>query len=521
MQFLAKRKSAGDEVSIAEKAPNDFFGSLIEPTVSLLLTKLRNLLAEQNVQSYVVGGFIRDALLKRGTADIDIAVAADALEIAPKVATALGGKYVLLDKVNRIGRVILVSTEATPTSHHWELDFSTLKGSIEQDLAQRDFTIDAMAIELSQLGNGYTDIQIIDPFNGRDDLHQGIIRAVTQTAFGADAARLLRAVRLAYELGFSIHSETEALIKRHSHLIASVAGERVREELLRLLAIPRAESLPYLDRVGLLTGMVPEMAQEKEVKQPKEHFWNVFAHSLKTVVAASFLLRQGDWEYAGEEALTAVPWSAELNEHFNLEVSSGSTRRLMLKLAALLHDIAKPQTKAIDATGRIRFLGHAKEGAATSARILKRLRFSAKEIKLVETMVEHHLRPTQMSQSGLPSQRAIYRYFRDTGDAGIDILFLSLADHLATRGPHLKVDQWREHTQLVGYVLTKRFEEESLITPPKLISGHDLINIFGLSPGPRIRQLLEVVHEAQASGELNTREETLSYIRQHLSEKAE
>ena len=148
--------------------------------------------------------------------------------------------------------------------------------------------------------------------------------------------------------------------------------------------------------------------------------------------------------------------------------------------------------------------------------ILERLRFSGKEVKLVEAMVRHHLRPTQMSQNELPSRRAIYRYFRDTGEAGIDILFLSLADHLATRGPHLNLAQWRGHAQIVEYVLAQRFQEESLVTPPKLVNGHDLINIFGMSPGPELGQLLEAVREAQASGEIATRDEALAYVRDHL-----
>ncbi|GAH25854.1 unnamed protein product, partial [marine sediment metagenome] len=359
--------------------------------------------------------------------------------------------------------------------------------------------------------------------------HRGAIRTVAETAFESDAARLLRAVRLAAELGFSIDKETEALIQRQSYLIARVAGERVREELLRLLAIPQAgQLLPYLDKLGLITAMLPELAQAKGVEQPKEHFWNVFDHSLKTVIAVDFLLRQGAWpkgpgsgeKHTGEEILAAAPWSAELAQHFALEVSSSSTRRLLLKLAALLHDIAKPQTKAIDAQGRMRFLGHAKEGAATTATILERLRFSAKEVKLVETMVRYHLRPGQMGQNELPSPRAIYRYFRDTEEAGIDILFLSLADHLATRGPQLNMAQWLEHARIVNYVLTQRFEQAALVVPPKLVDGHDLIDIFGMSPGPKIGEFLEQVREAQASGELATREEALSYIREHLLSKA-
>jgi poly(A) polymerase len=490
----------------------------IEPRASLLLTKISNFLTEQNVKGYVVGGFVRDVLLGRDTADIDITLAADALEIAPKVAAALGGKYVLLDKVNRVGRVVLVDEGAPLPRGRWELDFSTFEGNIKDDLVRRDFTIDAMAVDLSE--SYHAGVQLIDPFGGWEDLHQRVVRIVAETAFASDGVRLLRAVRLAVELGFRISPETEGLIRRDSHLIARVAGERVREELLRLLAVPQADQLlPYLDELGLLTTVIPELAQTKGVTQPKEHHWDVFDHSLRTVVAVDFILRQGKWDYAGEEILAAVPWSAGLAQHFSLEVSSGSTRRLLLKLAALLHDIAKPQTKTVEAGGRVRFLGHAQQGAAIAPDILERLRFSAREIKLVEAMVAHHLRPMQMSREGMPSRRAIYRYFRDTGEAGIDILFLSLADHLATRGPQLSLTGWQEHTEIVDYVLAQRFQEEGLVTPPKLIDGHDIINIFGISPGPKVGELLEAVREAQASGELATREEALAYLRESLSKE--
>ena len=462
----------------------------IEPRAALLLTEVNNLLTKQGIKSYLVGGFVRDVLLGKDTIDIDIAVAADALEIAPKVATALGGRYVQLDEVNRVGRVVLVNAGAASVRGRWDLDFSTFKGSIEQDLKRRDFTIDAMAVDLGQVV--CQPHPLIDPFGGCNDLHRGVLRAVTETVFESDAARLLRAVRLAAELGFSIDHQTESLIRRYCHLLANVAGERVREELLRLLAIPQAgQFLYYLDKLGLLVAVIPELAQIKEVKQPKEHFWNVFDHSMRTVTAAEFLLREGAWEGTeNDEILAVVPWTEVLSQHFDLEVSSGSTRRSLLKLAALLHDIAKPQTKAIDAQGRMRFLEHAKEGATIAVNILERLRFSAKEVKLVEIMVRHHLRPGQMSHDALPSHRAIYRYFRDTGEAGIDILFLSLADHLATRGPQLNMAQWQEHARIVEYVLAQRFEQESQVLPPKLVDGHDLIDIFGMSPGPKIGELL-------------------------------
>ncbi|MFC2001406.1 CCA tRNA nucleotidyltransferase [Chloroflexota bacterium] len=506
------------------------------PGTALFLTRVGHFLAEEGVQSYLVGGLVRDMLLGRDTADIDIAVDAGALEIAPRAATALGGKYVLLDEINGIGRVVLAKNEATPAEGKWELDFSTLKSDIEQDLAQRDFTIDAMAVDLKEIipeiptfpppGEGIEVIlkssALIDPFKGQDDLRQGVIRTVSETAFKSDAVRLLRAVRLAAELGFSIDRETEMLIRHYCHLITGVAGERVREELLRILAVPgTGQLLAYLDELGLLTAMIPELTQAKGVKQPLIHFWDVFDHSIQALAAIDFLLRQGNWEYTSQEVLPPVPWSTTLAQHFEQEVSSGSTRRSLLKLAILLHDIAKPQTKAIDEDGRARFLGHATEGAAIAAGILERLRFSSREIKLVEILIGQHLRPTQMSQHGLPSRRAIYRYFRDTAEAGIDILFLSLADHLATRGPLLDLAQWQEHAQLAEYVLAKHFTEESLAVPLRLIDGHDLINIFGLNPGPGIGEFLEAVREAQAAREVTTRPEALACIKHWLAHPEE
>ncbi len=480
---------------------------VVKPEAARLLTKISRFLTEEGIPAYLVGGFVRDMMLGRETADIDIAVAADALSVATEVAAALNGKYIPLDEENGVGRVVLPDNK-------WQIDFTTFKGSIEQDLARRDFTIDAMAIELDKSFQTVLNTErLIDPFNGREDLHQGLVRAVSETVFEADAARLIRAVRLAAELGFGIDDFTETLIHENSRLITDVAGERVREELLRLLAIPGAgQRLAYLDEVGLLTTLIPELNPARGVDQPRIHVWDVFDHSIQTVAAVEFVLREGTWEYAGEEILTPVPWSAELSRHFDREISSGSTGRSLLKLAALLHDIAKPQTRTIDDDGRAHFLGHQQEGAATAAAIMERLRFSNREIKLVELLVKYHMRPTQMSHEGIPTRRAIYRYFRDTGEAGIDLLFLCLADHLATRGPSLDLRQWQEHAQMTEYVLARHFEEESLSAPPKLIDGNDVMKTFGLSPGPRIGELLETLREAQAAGEVTTRQEALDYI---------
>ena len=137
---------------------------------------------------------------------------------------------------------------------------------------------------------------------------------------------------------------------------------------------------------------------------------------------------------------------------------------------------------------------------------------------MVEIMIKHHLRPGQMNQQGeLPTRRAIYRYFRDTGEAGIDILYLSLADHLATRGPHLDLAHWQQHTRVVDFVLSQHSEQETITRPPKLVDGHDIINIFSMSPRPRLGEILEAVREAQALGEVTDRQEALNFIDKMLS----
>lgn len=497
---------------------------VIKPQESLL-TSIGKFLTEHQTKSYLVGGLVRDMLIGRETADIDIAVAGDALEVAAQIASIVDGKYVLLDEKNRVGRVVVSEKESRKT---WAFDFSTLKDNIEKDLAERDFTINALALDLGQidteslcfgrLRRGLVNVPVIDPFGGLADLNRGIIRVVSPGAFTADAVRLLRAVRLVAELDFSIDSDTEALIRRDCHLVSGVSGERIREELLRLLAVPGSSRLlRYLDELGLLTVIIPELVSARETTQPKEHFWNVLDHSLNMAMAVDFLLSGGKWEFGSNDVLPTVPWSERRAQHFDSEVGHGSTRVSLLKLAALLHDVAKPQTKALTEEGRVRFLGHDKEGAAIAVKILERLRFSAREIRYVEMAIRYHLRPTQMSHEALPSRRALYRYFRDTGETGIDILFLSLADHLATRGPQLDMVLWQEHTRLVEFVLAQHFEAGEVVSPPKLIDGHDLISVFGLKPGSRIGELLEMVREAQAAGEINSRDEALNYIRKELS----
>lgn len=481
----------------------------VEEKTADLLGKVSNFITRQNINGYIVGGYVRDALLGRPTRDIDIAIP-EALEIAKKLAKALDGKFIALDKSNGVARVVLVDYTL---GSRWSLDFSTIEGDIESNLSHRDFTIDAMAINLREMDRAC----FIDPFQGQQDLERGLIQVVGETAFQDDPLRLLRAARLSAEYGFTISEKTENLIQAQSQLIRHVAGERVKEELCRLLSTSKSATfLYYLDRLSLLTAIFPELTPTKGVEQPWEHFWDVFQHSIETVAGVESLLEAKEIEQ--DQVLSLAPRSSAFIQHFNEEIGSGVTRGILLKLAALLHDIAKPQTKSIEPNGRARFLGHTKEGAVVAGNILQRLRFSTRETRIIQKMIESHLRLWQMGSNGKPTHRAIYRFFRDTEGISIDIMFLTLADFLATQGPNLDLAQWRQHCQMMEYIWSEHVKEEARIVPSKLIDGHDLINIFGLEPGPKIGEILERVHEAQGIGEITTREEALSFARMQLAQ---
>jgi poly(A) polymerase len=478
-----------------------------------LLRATSESLSRSGVHSYLVGGFVRDLLLERQTNDIDIAVSGNSLRVAKTLAGDIGGKYVVLDEDNRVARVVMTGREKSGY-----IDITAFSEDIKSDLFRRDFSIDAMALDLQEFIRGSR--EIIDPFDGLADLKKQVVRMVHRRVFAEDGIRLLRAVRLAAELKFQIEGTTEDLIKRENKFLENVPGERIREELVRLFSTAGSGGFfSYLDKLGLLLIIFPEMSAMKNVTQPGEHYWNVFDHSLKTVESAEFLLREAGWILDDKNILETVIWSDEIHDHFNREIVAGSKRSLMLKLGALFHDIAKPQTKATDDKGRLRFIGHPQQGASITRTILNRLRFSNREIKVVEHLVRYHLRPVQMSNVGMPTNKAIYRFFRDTGDDGIDILFLALADYLATAGPRLKMEEWKQHNRLIAYIQYEHDNQAIKRTPVKLVDGNELMEEFSLTPGPQIGKLLDLVHEAQATGEITSREEAFALARKVLSKR--
>ncbi len=489
--------------------------------------------------SYVVGGFVRDCLLDRPSRDIDIVVFEDPFQIAQRLATTLNGSFVSLDDEHGIARIVL--PQMTDSGHNAQqsdaersvIDVAHCQGPIEDDLARRDFTLDAIAVPVSVIAAHISNDgrcppatildNAIDPHGGLRDLSDRILRHCGSEAFREDPGRLLRAVRLAQEFALTIAPDTESLIARDAPLVATVAAERTREELLKLMDLPcSGDSVRYLDRVGLLTHVIPELEHCRDVAQPTSHFWDVLEHSIQTMSTFEFISGQADWRFGNDEMLDYMPAETAFHAYLAEEVSAGATRAALIKLGCLLHDIAKPQTRELDDTGRARFLGHAKDGAATAKDILQRLRFSTNETAYVETLIYNHLRPAQMSTEGPPTARAVYRFFRDTGNAGAGVLYVAMADYLACRGPLFTMSEWCSVCDLVTFILQEHQRQRAAITPRRLLDGRELMHELNLESGPTVGRLLEMIIEAQAAGQVTTKDEALRLARdvirgEHLS----
>jgi len=478
---------------------------------------------------HVVGGFIRDAVLGCASRDIDLAVPGNAFPVAQEVARALGASFVPLDEAHCVARVVVPQSDERAgeiTAAPAVIDFAGYEGSIEEELRRRDFTIDAIAVPAAVAASALTADRLdweraaqyaLDPTGGLPDLRARRLRATGPSVFEDDPGRLLRAVRLSRELSLTIDSRTEAAVRASAQRLAEVAPERTREELLKLLALPDGgESLHALDRLGLLTTLFPELELCRGVEQPTVHFWDVLEHSIQTVAAFEMVAGESDWRYGNEEMLQYVPDDPACRLHLDAMASSEATHGVLIKIACLLHDIAKPRTRVLDETGRARFLGHAADGAAIVHDMLQRLRMSNAEVSYVETLVRQHLRPAQMSSEGMPTARAVYRFFRDAEEAGIGVLYVAMADYLACRGPLFTMAEWRATCSLVRFILSERRRQEAVVAPSRLVDGHELMRALELRPGPTVGMLLETIKEAMAAGSISSRDEAIQLARTTL-----
>jgi tRNA nucleotidyltransferase/poly(A) polymerase len=502
---------------------------MIFPTV---FHQVRDILTS-GLKAYLVGGAIRDALLRQPIHDFDIILDGDSLGLARKVADRLNGAYFPLDEKRKVARVILRENKGTRIV----IDFAVIQGDLESDLRERDFTINAIALSL------FEPDQLLDPLGGGTDLVNKTLRACSNTTFICDPVRILRAIRLAVGYGLKILPETRALMTAAISLLVNVSPERLRDELFRILEGKKpATSILALDVLGLIPYLLPELVKLKNVSQSSPHIKDVWSHTLDTLiylemVLDSFRTQIHDLSSGINSEAMKPEYSLILDlskrylgkfrekvlSHQAAEIVLGRSLRSIIFFAGLYHDSGKPAVRTIDGQGRIRFFDHENLGSLLVAERGEALRLSNMEIDRLKTIVKGHMRSTQLanSEEGL-SPRAVYRFFRDTGEAGIDICLLSLADLLATYGPAVPQERWVKQLDITGQMMDAWWNSsDKKINPESLIRGSDLLAEFNLKPGPIIGQLIEMVREAQVEGKIQTREEGLRFVREILEIRGE
>jgi tRNA nucleotidyltransferase/poly(A) polymerase len=469
-------------------------------------------------EAYLVGGVVRDAILGRPAWDIDVVLRGSGVEAARSVANSFGAAFFPLDSERGIGRVILYRR-----GDRYTLDFASLREkTIEADLALRDFTVNAIAVPLRDPA------RMVDPLHGEADARGGSLRACSPHAVADDPVRAVRAVRLAAQFGFRIEKGTKEQARAGAALIGRVSAERIRDELFRILAGRKiAAAVHSLAALGLLQKILPETAG---LAQPppgggRDGLWE---HTLAALEKFELIcgaltggsagrVRDGAAEAARERLLRFRP---ALSEYMARPLCDERPVRGLVFLAAVLHDAAKPETRTVDAAGKVHYLGHEQLGADWALQRALALRFSRDEADFVAKTVRHHMRPMLLKSSGPVTRRAVFRFFRGTGPCGVAVSLFFLADLLAAPGNGPPPADWQLAVETVHSLLEGYFERPAeMIRPAPLLSGDELIAEFGLCPGPQIGELLDALREAQAAGEVNARAEAVALVKRGLGRR--
>jgi putative nucleotidyltransferase with HDIG domain len=430
----------------------------------------------------------------------------------------------VLDDVRDTGRVIVSESSGSRIF----LDFATYRGSnLEEDLRARDFTMNAIAFNLQ-------DQTLIDPLNGASDLRNRLIRACSPSSLSDDPVRILRAVRQAAALGCKIQPETRQSMKQAAHLLPGISPERLRDELFKILEGPKPDaSLRALEMLGLFPYLLPELTALKGVIQTAPHIYDVWEHTLKVLgyleeilsaLAPGYNADNTNDLFTGLLTLRIGRFREQFAAHLADSLNTDRSVRAALFFAALYHDIEKPSTRTIDEDGRIRFFDHDVKGAETAVRRAEAFNLSNDEVMRIRKIIQHHMRfhfftSRLEGEQKEPSRKAIYRFFRDSGEAAIDLVLLGLADLRGTYASTLTQGTWTAALDVARILLENYWEKrEETIAPPRLLDGTDLMHELSLKPGPMIGRLLEAIREGQATGKIGTLEEALEFAKQQLKD---
>jgi poly(A) polymerase len=452
-------------------------------------------------RAWLVGGAVRDRLLSRATADLDVVVEGDPGEAARAVARA-AGRAACFALSEEYGSWRVLARDGS-----WQLDVEPMRGaSLEEDLALRDFTVNAIA---EPLAGG----PAVDPLGGLGDLRERRLRMAGPAAFAEDPLRVLRLVRLAVELDLEPERETMRAAGAHAGGLERVAAERVFMELRRIIAAAEARGgLQLMGELGATAVVLPELEAMRGVEQNRFHHLDVLGHTLEVLDRAIELTADG----ASAPALEAIPQpdraavAALLGEPLADELTRGEA----LRWGALLHDAAKPVTREIHQPGgRVTFIGHDVAGAELARAVLTRLRASERLRAHVAALVRHHLRLGFLVHEPRPlSRRTVFAYMRACSPVEVDVTLLSIADRLATRGERA-AESIEAHLELAWVVLADALRWRADGPPRPLLRGDELARELGIETGPRLGALLEGLAEAQYAGDVATREQALTRAR--------
>ncbi len=459
------------------------------------LDALRAPLAPLAGDAWVVGGSVRDALADGPSAyDLDIAVRGDAAAAAGALARAHGATRFRLSRAFGAWRV---QGGALP----FQIDITPLQGAtLAEDLGRRDLTVNALALPVER-GE-----PVIDLHGGLDDLAARRLRLVGDAALSDDPVRLLRLARIAGQTGFAIDPATAAVARRDAALIWGSPGERLADELARVVSLPRPdEAFRLLDDLGVLGALVPELEACRGMDQSAYHHADVLGHVLEVVQRARETADDPEPVFRGRAGRVRDAMAAPLADEI--------TCRGGLMLAALLHDMAKPATRGVTPEGRVTFMGHDRVGAEMAEALMRRLRTSARLRDFVVRGVRWHLPLGFMVHRTPLSLRQIDRYLRLTSPSEVEIIVLSVADRLATRGPRTSESAIARHLVLAREVMDAHFTLADRPPQRPLLPGDEVARILGRDPGPWLVPLLDALREGQTVGVLRTREQALRFVR--------
>ena len=443
---------------------------------------------------WIVGGAVRDAALGRHVADLDLAVAGDPGAVARAIGKGLGEHAFELSAEFGTWRVVA-------NGRGWQIDVTALRGgAIEADLAERDFTIGAVAVPL---GGG----EPIDPYAGLADLAEKRLRAVSERSFVSDPLRLLRAPRLAAELDLEIEPGTAALARAAAAQAADPAGERQLAELRQLMGGPDPlRGLALLGELGVEAGVLPELERLRGVEQGPNHHLDVYDHTI-AVLEHTLEVERDLERFAGERA-------AAVQGLLDEPLADEMDRRTALRFGALLHDIAKPETKA-EFNGFVGFKGHDEVGAEVIGGICGRLRASRRLTQHLQALARHHLRlGFLVAEMPLPPRR-VHAYLRATDPVTVDVTLLTVADRLSARGvgPIASPEMVAAHLELAREMVAAGLDWRRKGPPAPLLRGDEIVAALGIQPGPELGSALAELEAAQYAGEVTDREGALQHLR--------